>query len=71
MEAIFRLARTGAHWRRFRRVLESGTASMCVSTAGFGMAPKVGEVMAALVLEGDETGIPEELRVATVLANQP
>jgi glycine/D-amino acid oxidase-like deaminating enzyme len=38
---------------------------------GFGMAPKVGEVMAALVLEGDETGIPEEMRVETVLENRP
>lgn len=31
---------------------------------GFGMAPKVGEVMAKLVLNGDDSGIPDEFSVA-------
>lgn len=31
---------------------------------GFGMAPKVGEVMADLVLNGDDDGIPDEFSVA-------
>ena len=29
---------------------------------GFGMAPKVGAVMADLILDGDDSGIPEGFR---------
>lgn len=35
---------------------------------GFGVAPKVGELLADLVLDGRETGIPEAMRIEALLA---